>query len=280
MAMAAILKPGDDCLVESPAYDPMVNAASNLGARVVRFRRAPEDGCPLDVEGVERSLTPATRLIVLTNLHNPSCVLVDEDRLRALGELAREAKARVLVDEVYLPTAGFADAPASAFFLDPVFVITNSLTKAYGLSGLRCGWILAEPELARRIWQLNDLFGVIPAHAAERLSILALQQMPAIAARAQSLLSANRELIHGFLQARREFSGGLTPHGTVSFPRLHLSGMSIEAFCDLLYERYETSIVPGSFFEAPEHVRIGYGCPTETLIGGLDRIETALDTLA
>ncbi|MBI4906701.1 MAG: aminotransferase class I/II-fold pyridoxal phosphate-dependent enzyme [Acidobacteria bacterium] len=283
LAMAAVLSPGDDCLIESPAYDPMVCAASHLGARVLRFARPPENGFPLDVEEVRRNVTRQTRLIVITNLHNPSSALISSETLRALAALAREANARVLVDEVYLATALAHPAPVTSFLLDSsTFIVTNSLTKAYGLSGLRCGWILADADLAARIWRLNDLFGVIPAHAAERLSCLALAQMPAISARANQLLTANRKLIHGFLQARHEFSGGITAFGTVAFPRLDLSscGISVDSFCDTLYSQYETSIVPGSFFDAPDHVRIGYGCPTEMLIGGLDRIATALDSLA
>ena len=93
---------------------------------------------------------------MITNLHNPSSAFADEATLRAVGEIARRVGARVLVDEVYLDAA-FELAPRSAFHLGPEFVVTNSLTKVYGLSGLRCGWVLAEPELARRMWLLNDL---------------------------------------------------------------------------------------------------------------------------
>lgn len=273
LVMAALLSPGDDCLVESPVYDPLVHAASFTGAHVNRFRRHAEDGFAIRLDEVRQAMTARTRLIVITNLHNPSSAFVDENTLRGLAAIAREAGARVLVDEVYLE-AMYEDAPPSAFFLDPVFVITNSLTKAYGLSGLRCGWILAEPDLARRLWLLNDLMGVIPAHAAERLSVLALEQLPAIAARAKSILGPNRALLQSFLDRHPRLEGGRIGHGTVSFPRM--AGVDVDAFCGRLLERHGVSVVPGSFFEAPEHLRITIGCATETLRGGLEAFSEAL----
>lgn len=276
LAMVALLKAGDDCLVERPAYDPMFQTASFVGANIVRFDRLAEEGFQLNLELVQRALTPKTRLIVLTNLHNPSNALIDQETLRGLAALAREAKARVLIDEVYLE-ALFEDSPGSAYLLDPVFVSTNSLTKAYGLSGLRCGWILAEPALARQMWLMNDLMGVIPAHSAERLSCLVFAQFDRVVARSKALLGTNRRLIHDFLRSRPELEGGLEKYGTVSFPRLN--GIEVGAFCDHLLAKYETSLVPGEFFEAPEHFRVGFGCATETLVAGLERMGMALDEL-
>ena len=108
-------------------------------------------------------MSSRTKLIVLCNLHNPSGALTDEDTLSAIGDIALGCGARVLVDEVYLEAV--FDAPArSAFHLGKQFVSTNSLTKAYGLSGLRCGWVLAEPELAERMWRLNDVYAVTAVH--------------------------------------------------------------------------------------------------------------------
>src|SRR5205085_8584350 len=104
--------------------------------------------------------------IVVTNLHNPTSTLTGEDTIREIGEIARRAGARVLVDEVYLDAA-FEKAPRSAAHLGDHFIVTSSLTKVYGLSGLRCGWIIGDPKLATAMWRLNDLFGVIPAHMAE-----------------------------------------------------------------------------------------------------------------
>src|ERR1043165_9227191 len=163
LVMAALIKPGDEVLIERPTYELLISTAQYLGAEVKRFARAYEKDFQIDLDDVERNITPRTRLIVITNLHNPTSAFTGDETLKRLGEIARRVGAHVLVDEVYLE-ALFDVAPRSAFHLGEAFVTTNSLTKVYGLSGWRCGWILARLELAKKLWHLNDLFGVIPAH--------------------------------------------------------------------------------------------------------------------
>jgi aspartate/methionine/tyrosine aminotransferase len=277
LAMAAVLEPGDEVLIEWPAYDPLISIASYLGANIKRFERRFEKGFCLYTGEIERTITNSTRLIVLTNLHNPSSAFVDNETLREVGEIARRVGARVLIDEVYLE-ALFTQAPPSAFHLGNEFITTGSLTKAYGLSGLRCGWILAEAELARKIWRLNDLFGNIPAHPAERLSVLALKNLHTIGLRAIELLEKNRPLLDQFLDWHDDLEAIRPEFGTVVFPRVK-SGR-VDDLCSLLREKYETSVVPGKFFEMPEHIRIGIGGDSETLASGLERLGAALDELA
>lgn len=277
LAYAGTLEPGDDVLIEHPAYGPMIEAAELLGANVRRFHRRFENGFAADPEEINRAITPKTRLIVLTNMHNPSGALVPTETLRGIGEIAARNGARVLVDEVYLDMLFDSPVP-SAFHLGETFVITNSLTKVYGLSGLRCGWILAAPELAARIWRLNDLFGIIPAHAAELLSIIALDHLPEIARRSRALLSTNRALLEKFLDSRTDLELLRPPAGTVIFPRL-MRG-NTEEFIKLLRDKYETEVVPGRFFEMPAHFRLGIGGDTEMLRAGLERLSAALDDFA
>lgn len=276
LAMAAIIEPGDEVLIEHPAYELIVNAAQYLGAQVRRFRRRFEDGFRLDLSEISKELTAQTRLIVLTNLHNPSSAYTDEQTLKRIGELAREAGARVLVDEVYLD-AMFDAAPRTAFHLGQEFVTTGSLTKVYGLSGLRCGWIVADGELAQKIWRLNDLFGVIPAHTAERLSCLAVDQLSEIAAHARTVLETNGALLNSFFETRDDLAVARHEHGTVAFPLLQRG--SVDELCALLREKYETSIVPGRFFGMPQHFRIGIGGERETVAEGLRRLGLALNEL-
>jgi aspartate/methionine/tyrosine aminotransferase len=276
LAMAAILEPGDEVLIELPAYDPLLGIARYLGATMKRFTRRFDDGFRIDVSEVERAVTGRTKLIVLTNLHNPTSVLIDANTIAQIGELARSAGARVLIDEVYLE-ALFDRAPRSAFHLGPQFVTTSSLTKAYGLSGLRCGWVLAERELARRIWRLNDLFGNIPAHPAERLSVVALAKLDRIAGRARSLIEPNREALNRFLDSRDDLEVVRPDVGTTVAPRLKRG--DADELIALLREKYETSVVPGRFFEMPEHFRIGIGSDGEMFAEGLKRLATALDEI-
>src|SRR6266550_1984759 len=130
--------------------------ANYLRADVKRFDRRFEDGFRLSPSDIEKQISTRTRLIVITNFHNPSGALTDDDILAEVGEIARKVNARVLVDEVYVQML-FEEPPRTAFHLGNKFVATSSLTKAFGLSGLRCGWIFAEAELAQHMWRLNDL---------------------------------------------------------------------------------------------------------------------------
>jgi aspartate/methionine/tyrosine aminotransferase len=222
-------------------------------------------------------VTDRTRLVVLTNLHNPSGALADDETLSRIGDAARRVGARVLVDEVYLD-AVFDDTPRSAVHLGSDFVVTNSLTKVYGLSGLRCGWVLADADTAHRMWRLNDLFGVAGPHVADRLAVVAFGRLGELRERARALLDENRRTLYAFYDTRSELDAPRFAWGTTSFPRLREG--SVARLCDLLRERYETTVVPGAFFGAEDHFRIGLTCTPETLASGLDRLGAALDEIA
>jgi aspartate/methionine/tyrosine aminotransferase len=271
LAMAALIDPGDAVLIEHPAYEPMVAAARFLGANVKRFtREAP--AFALDPEAVAHAAGEGRpKLLVLTNLHNPTGNLASADTLRAVEDLAE----RVMIDEVYLDAA---PSETSAALLGDAFVTTSSLTKVYGLSGLRCGWILAEPTLAERIWRLNELFGVAQAHADERLSCLALERLDKIVAETPALLQRNRALANGFFAGRSDLEVATMVHNVTAFPRL-LHG-DVERLHAHLRERHDTAIVPGRFFGVADHFRIGVGGPTEIVEEGLARLGAALDELA
>lgn len=277
LAMATLLESDDEVLIEEPTYEALLAVAQYLGAKIRRFPRKFEAGFQVDPREVERCISPRTRLIVLTNLHNPTGVRTPDTTLKLVGEIARSLGAHVLVDEVYLES--WFDSPwKTAFHLGPNFVVTSSLTKAYGLSGLRCGWVLAAPPLAQRMWRLNDLFGVLAPHPSELLSVAALDHLPQIAARAKKLLDTNRALLKSLVDSRKDLLTIWPEAGTIAFPQL--SSGHADAFSQLLREKYETAVVPGRFFDAPEHFRIGIGGETENVREGLSRIAAALDELA
>ncbi len=285
LAMAAVLDPADEVLFEQPAYGPILDAAEYLGARVKRISRRFENGFAVDLAEMALAITSGTRLIVLTNLHNPSGALMPAETLRAIGELALRARVHVLVDEVYLEMLFGRSAPfcfpigqALAPADENPFIVTSSLTKVYGLSGLRCGWIIASPALARRMWLLNDLFAATGAHPAERMSVMALDHLDQFRERARTLLAANRVLLDAFLDSRRDLECFRPPAGTVVFPRLARGDP--QSFFKLLREKYETTVVPGEFFEMPRHFRIGIGGDTAGLRAGLECLSAALDEFA
>lgn len=277
LAMAAIVRPGDEVLMERPVYEPLLALARYLGVDVKRFDRKFDEGFRIVPAGIEKAISNRTRLVVITNFHNPSGVMTDESTLKEVGEIARKVGARVLVDEVYLEML-FSEPPASAVHLGPEFVVTSSLTKAYGLSGLRCGWILAEPELAARIWRLNDLFAATPVHSGERLSLVAIKQLGKIGEGSKARLDTNRALLNEFLDSRNDLETVRTSLGSLMFPRLTRGNP--DQFFEVLRSKYETSVVPGKFFELPAHFRIGLGGETETMKEGLNRLGDALDGAA
>ncbi len=276
LALAAATEPGDEVLVEQPAYDPMLGAARYLGLQIRRFQRPAERNFAIDLDELERNLTPRTRVIVITNFHNPTGVFCSDEVMREVAKLARKVGAFILVDEVYREML-FESQPQTAFHIDPErFLITSSLTKGYGLSGLRCGWILAPPELAQRMWHINDLHGATFAHAGELLSVIAFAKLERISARMKTLLEANRKLLRGFLDSRSDLDYCWPEYGTIVFPRLRKG--NTEAFCQMLRNEFETSVVPGRFFECPERFRIGVGTPTEDVRAALGKLEQALST--
>jgi aspartate/methionine/tyrosine aminotransferase len=273
LAIAAIIEPGDEVLIEHPAYSPILDIAQYLQANVKRFRRAEENGWAIDPEEVRRCITPKTRLVVITNLHNPTSAFTPESALREIGDIARSVGALVLVDEVYLD-AVYEDTPQTSFHLGPEFVVTSSLTKVYGVSGLRCGWILAQRDLAWKMRQLNDLYSATPVFPGELLSVAAFQHLQLLRERARHIVEADRKLLRDFLKQESALSAVETEWGTTSFPRL-VNG-NADAFLKRLRFEFDTSAVPGRFFEMPDHFRIGMGVNTEMFAEGLDRISRAL----
>jgi aspartate/methionine/tyrosine aminotransferase len=268
-----MLEAGDEVLIERPAYGLLLDALESVGAVIQQFPRTHESGYALEPEVVRRTITPKTKLIVVTNLHNPSSVLTPESVLREIGEIARSVGARVLVDEVYLD-AVYENTPRSSFHLGPEFVVTSSLTKVYGVSGLRCGWILAQAELARAMWRMNDLMAATPVHPGELLSVAVFDRLDMVRGWSRRIVEADRKVLAEFLDRTERVSGVRTEWGTTAF--LRRAGGDTDGFLARLRAELETSAVPGRFFGAPEFFRVGMGVNHEMFAEGLRRIEEAL----
>jgi len=275
LALAAATEPGDEVLIEHPTYDPLLRLADYLGLTVKRFHRRAEHDFAIDLENVERSITPRTRVIVLCNLHNPSGAFTPDSILKKIASLARTVGALVMVDEVYREML-FETAPQSAFLIDPDrFIITSSLTKAYGLSGLRCGWVLAPAELAQHMWQIHDIHAGTNVYPAEWLSVVAFSRLNHIAARAKAMLDENRRILREFLGRRDDLEYFWPDYGTVVFPRLKFG--NVDDFCELLRTEFDASIVPGRFFEYPDRFRIGVGIEPQFVRESLPQLERSLE---
>jgi hypothetical protein len=273
LAMATLLDAGDEVVIEHPAYGLLVDAAQYVGAAIKRFARREEDAYAVDPAEIRRVVTSKTRLIVITNLHNPSSVLVQDAVLREVADMARSVGAKLLVDEVYLD-AVYENTLATSARFGPEVLVTSSLTKVYGLSGLRCGWVLADPAVARSMYALKNVFGSIGVHPGELLSVAAFQNLAPIRDRARRVVEADRAALTEFLDANPEVSAVRTEWGTTSF--LKLKSGDAEVFLQRLRTEHETSAVPGRFFEMTDHFRVGMGVDSAMFREGLRRIGMAL----
>lgn len=277
LVYAALLTHGDDVLVEKPGYDPLMGAARLVGANVIQFDRSVEDGFVLDPARVQAAMTSRTKLIVITSPHNPSSVVADPDALRRIGEAAAAHGAHVLVDEVYLDAT--ARSTTTSANLGDHFIVTSSLTKSYGLAGLRCGWILSSEAVAARLRRARDVVDGTGSIVAERLSVVAFANIEQLHARTRALLDTHLPLVRDFLRARPELQCLEPRGGTVVFPRL-LNVEDTSRFAERLLAERDTAVVPGRFFQSPGHFRLGFSGPTDQLRGGLEAVGAALDAHA
>jgi len=274
LAMAAMVEPGAEVLVEDPTYELLIDTLGYLNADIRRFRREPQDGWRIDPDRVAEALTPKTRLVVLTNLHNPSSALESEAVIHRVAEAAARVRAMVLVDEVYLELMVKDGAARTSFMPGANLVVTSSLTKAYGVTGLRCGWILAPEPLAQRMSRLNDLYGVHPPHIAERMALATFRRLEPLRGRANRMIEANRASYRELLGEHEALDQIVFDQGTTVFPRLkHTDG---DALFERLMEGFQTSVAPGRFFGRKGHIRIGLGGDVEMTRTGLERLAQAL----
>lgn len=275
LALAALIRPGDEVLVEWPGYDPHGGAARFLGARVRTFERRREDGFRLDADRVAEAITAETRAVMIANPHNPTGVYADGDAMLAVGEVARSMGAKVIVDEVYLDTMFDLDTTPSALWGD-TFVSTNSLTKSFGLSGLRVGWMLAGSETVERVLRARDIVDAVGSIPSARLGVLAFERLDALLDRARAILEPNGALLRDFVIARPELEWVPPDGGAVAFPRL-VGVDDAEPFVRRARAQFDVGVTPGRFFGCPGHFRVSVAGERSVLEGGLEALGRALD---
>lgn len=280
LAYSALVSPGDEVLVEQPAYEPLVRIAEGLGLRVRRFERAATQRFALDPDGVLAAVTNDTRVVVVTNLHNPSGARASDEALRAIAAGLARRGAWLMVDEVYAPFDALADESgvwrASARKLAPNVVVTGSLTKCYGLGNHRFGWVLGpEDVIARADDAITASCGMLPlAHA--NLGAAAFERVPFLAARARDLLRGKRERVETWFAAH--------PMLRWSAPGAGLFGVAtIDGAGDLTdtIERatvdHGVLVAAGSFFDVPNGFRLSWSIAGDKLDEGLARLARALN---
>lgn len=274
LAIASAVAAGDDVVMETPHYDPIVGTCHLFGATVTYFTRRFEDGYQLDPEALRRAMTPRTRLVVLTNPHNPSGVVLDDDSIRAAAQVAADHGAALLVDEVYLDIVnilndGRRHTPAA--LLAPNAISTSSLTKSYGLNALRCGWAIGSTDAAERMRRVRDVVDGIGPVPIERLSALAFGQLDRLADRARSLVTANLGAFRVWAAGMPELALPGPARATVAFPRVK-GASDTRAMTEALQREHDVAVVPGYFFGEPANIRISLAGRPDVLREGLARL--------
>jgi aspartate/methionine/tyrosine aminotransferase len=272
-AMVCVEK-GCEVLVERPVYHSLVEVSRFLGAKVVHFERRIEDGFGVDLEEVKRKLSRRCRLVILTNLHNPSCAMLDRATVRGIAELAADRGARVLSDEVYLDCA--PDGPPPLAALAGNAFSTNSLSKAYGAGGFRMGWLLAEPEMVRAVKRLRDHTLIAPNRIGEEVTKNILRRRRWFLDRTRSFTARNTEAMERWVASRSDVSWSRPPAGTICFPRILKKASTIE-IGQRYYDREGGLVCPGEFFFRKGHFRIGLGGDTGKFGPAIEALGRVLD---
>jgi aspartate/methionine/tyrosine aminotransferase len=274
------LTPGDEVLIESPAYSLFESLASTVGARPRFFKRRPENNFDLDPRDVEAALTPQTKLVVFTTVHNPTARIAPPEVLTDLGERLEKRGIPGLASEVYLdfspesPAAG-GDRPF-AHRCHPALLSANSMTKVFGLGSVRTGWLLGRPQWIQAAANLREIYAPILPAVPLRISSLALLQRKRLLARARTISQKGRSFFLETLEKMPGFSAPLPQVGLTALVQvLDDKGVLLDtqAFSDWLREKKGLGVVPGDFFGQPGSLRVGYGVSQETLAKGLSLLE-------
>ncbi len=278
-AYTATLSPGDEVLVERPAYEPMFRIPEGIGAKVIWFDRPADARFALDPERVAAAMTPRTRLVALSNLHNPSGVRASDDAIGAIALIAARHNAYVLVDEVYAPFDGMCDGSAtwggSARKIAPNVITAASLTKVYGLGALRLGWLLGPPEIvARGEDALLSNLGHAPL-AWSAMGVAAFGHLPALAERARGLLAGKRARVEAWVASRENLEWSAPREGLFGLA-LDKRGGDVTAAIERAATEHGVLVAPGSFFGVPNGFRLSWSIDGTRLDEALARLAGAM----
>lgn len=276
LACAAALKPGDQAIVETPVYEPLLRCVEERGAEIRTLERRFDRGWQIELEELERKISRNTRLVLLTNTHNPSGAATSPEKLLSIGQLAHDHGATVVVSEVYLDNAFTPLRPAAT--LGPNLVSIGSLSKVYGLGGLRIGWLAGdEPFIARAREILDYLECDLPAPS-EWIAAQALKKSAELAERCRRVAERGFSILREWIQKRDDLEWVEPAGGTVALVKLP-HGVDAPAVSNLLREKHSTLVVPGDFFGARGFLRLSVGMDEDVLRQGLKNVGKGIDQL-
>lgn len=276
--MHVLLEPGEHAIVTWPAYQSLYDVARARGVHVDLLPLELSNGWRLDLDRLQQMLRPTTRLLVVNFPHNPTGALPSREEFDALLGLARFAGCRVLSDEVYRGLEADADRLPAACDRYEHAISLGVMSKAFGLAGLRIGWIATrDAEVRRRAAAFKDYTTICAAAPSELLAIMALRARANLLGRAQEIVSGNLHLLDEFFRRHGERFAWHRPRGgSTAFPEL-TSGEPIDRFAESLAQEQGVLLLPGTLFDMPgNHFRIGLG--RRGMREALDGIERHLES--
>lgn len=259
LAMHATLSPGDHVVVEWPAYQSLHEVARSIGAEVTLVPLDPATWS-LDVDAVAAAMRPNTRMIVVNSPHSPTGSQLHPAQLERLVSIAELHGATLFSDEVYRFLEHSAPPLAPAVDRSPRAVSLGVMSKAFGLAGIRTGWITThDRELYRRLVSLKDYTTICSAAPSEVLALIGLRNRERVLARSMEIIRSNLALLDEFMTRHEDTFDWVRPHaGSVCFPQL--AGGDIDRFAADLVEAEGVLLLPASQFGySGNHFRLGYG---------------------
>ncbi len=269
----ALLEPGDHVVAVYPAYQQLYSVPRAIGCDVALWKLRPETGFRFDLDELERLVTPRTRLIVINTPHNPTGSMLSADDLRRIDRLASSVGARVLSDEAYR----WLEIPGSEPLAPPMRnlgsgnISVGTLSKPFGLPGLRIGWIAGPSDLVARCWATRDYVSLSPGKLNDALAVLAFKHREKIVERTRAIVGRNLETARAWFAGQAGVVSWTPPRGGL----LSLMGYALDMpsldLANHLAEKYGVMLAPGSAFGIEHHLRIGIGQEPETFAEGLRR---------
>lgn len=276
LIMHALLRPGDEVICLEPVYQPLASIAESIGCIVkpwrLHFRR---DYVP-DIDELKSLITNSTRMVVVNFPHNPTGTTITAEQQQDLIDAVERVGAYLVWDSAFAEIV-YEQPPLPDPGVQYERTITlGTLSKAYGLPGLRVGWCLAPPDVLQRCIHIRDYITLYLSPLVEVIARTAIEKGDVLLDRRLKQAKQNLKVLSAWVDQNSEFVEWVRPKGGVSaFPRLIDIG-DVETFCHQLAQERKVLLVPGSCFNHSSHVRLGFGCATSELEQGLSQVSQLL----
>ncbi len=275
ISVQTIANPKDEVVIMLPNYMQIWGIAHNFGMKVSSFHLREEKGWALDLNDLDDKVSEKTKLITVCNPNNPTGYILTEAEMESIVDAAERVGAWLLADEVYSGAERVTDMKTPSFWgrYDKVLAI-NSLSKAYGLPGLRIGWVVAPKDTINKLWARHEYTTIDTTVLANKLAAIALSPdvRPRIIQRVRNYIRRGFSVLDTWLKSHEGTFSLVPPKAAaIAFVRYHFDMNSTELAEKLISEK-SVLIVPGDHFGLDHFVRISFGLPQDYLEAALDRI--------